>query len=175
MHMSANLKNGAEGNGGRKWLIEIAESSALISSAMRVMHPKLYQLGRSSMEKLTERQDLHEVVKIWSSIFNGVQVISNRECPIHRDNSSRHEWYDLLATVGPYKSTVMEMPDIGIRLNYPSGTLVALCGRVVRHGVAAADGERICVAYYMRENVQRRLGVVEANWSRWDDHREPKL
>jgi hypothetical protein len=175
MYMSASLKDSSEHKGGRTWLNEMAESSALMSGALRVMHPNLYLLGRSSIEKLGQRADLKDIVKIWSLVFNGVQVISNRECPIHRDNNSKHEWYDLLATLGPYESATVEMPDVGVRMAYPTGTLLGLCGRVIRHGVLAADRERICIAHYMRENVQRRLGNANTGWSRWDDYRNEQV
>jgi RNA polymerase subunit RPABC4/transcription elongation factor Spt4 len=171
MNMSASLKQGRTGDKGRQWLTASGESLALLSAVLRVIHPEQYALGRSTMEKLAGRADLFDVVKIWSSVFNGLQVISNRECPIHRDNKSRSEWYDLLATIGPYRSAVFEMPGIGIRLAYPTSTVIGLCGRVLRHGVSAADGERICIAQYMRENVQRRVGNINTGWSRWDYYR----
>lgn len=54
MYMSASLKDSSEHKGGRTWLNEMAESSALMSGALRVMHPNLYSLGRSSIEKLAQ-------------------------------------------------------------------------------------------------------------------------
>ena len=129
-------------------------------------------MGLESMTKMHDIADLAEVLSIWTSIFNGVQVISNRETPVHRDNQTRWEWYDLLVTLGPYTSATLEMPTAGLRFQYSSGTVVGLCGRILRHGVSAAEGERICLAYYMRENVQSRLGAKFAQWSRWDSHRE---
>jgi RNA polymerase subunit RPABC4/transcription elongation factor Spt4 len=171
MNMLASLKQGQKGNSGRKWLKEIAESLAFFSAVLRVIHPELYALGQSTMERLAGRADLLEVLEIWSLVFNGLQAISNRECPIHRDTKSRSEWYDLLATIGPYRSAVFEIPGVGVRLAYPSGTVIGLCGRLLRHGVSAADGEHICIAQYMRENVQKRVGTMSAGWSRWDYYR----
>jgi hypothetical protein len=128
-------------------------------------------MGLEAMKKMQDLEDLQEALELWTSIFNGVQVISNRETPIHRDFQSRPEWYDLLVTVGPYKDTVFELPGIGIRFAYNSGTVIGLSGKVLRHGVTETEGERICLAYYMRENVQRRLGTNLASWNTWDSYK----
>jgi len=85
--------------------------------------------------------NLEDVVKLWYSIFNGAQVISNRETPVHRDNNSRSEWYDLLTTVGPYQEAILELPGVGLRFRYRSGTVIGLLRRVLSHGVSDADGE----------------------------------
>jgi len=111
-----------------------------------------------------------DLVGIWSSVFNGCQVLSNRETPIHRDNNSRVEWYDLLCSVGPYHGARFEMPTVGLQFSYDTGVVMALCGKVLRHGVSPTPGERICIAYYMRENVQARLGSTYAGWCNRDGY-----
>jgi RNA polymerase subunit RPABC4/transcription elongation factor Spt4 len=174
MNMSASLKSHQENKGGRRWLSEIPDTLSFLSGVLRVMHPHQYQLGRDAMEQLMEREDLHEVLTLWPCIFNGLQIISNRECPIHRDYNTASEWYDLLATFGPYRSAILEMPGLGLRFPYRSGTIVGLCGRMLRHGVSAANGDRICLAQYMRENVQKRCGNTEFMWSTWDYYQPSK-
>jgi hypothetical protein len=148
------------------------ESSVLLSSVVRVIHPQLFQMGMEAMRRLGLRADLSDVVELWYCIFNGASVISNRETPMHRDNFSRCQWYDLLTTVGPYQEAILELPGVGLRFKYASGTVVGLCGRILRHGVSDADGERICVAHYMRENVQRRLNTEMAGWNTWDFYKD---
>ena len=59
----------------------------------------------------------------------------------------------------------MELTNVGLTFQYNTGVIVALCGRILRHGVSPTDGDRICLAYYMRENVQLRLGSSLARWS----------
>ena len=147
------------------------QSSVLLSAIIRVIHPNLFDMGMQGMRLMGSDANLEDVVKLWYSIFNGAQVISNRETPVHRDNNSRSEWYDLLTTVGPYQEAILELPGVGLRFQYHSGTVVGLCGRVLSHGVSDADGERICLAYYMRENVQARLGTEFADWNRWDSYK----
>jgi hypothetical protein len=167
LRTSASLK-AKQGHGAQEWLISMAESAILLNSLMRVIHPQLFQMGMEGMKAMEGQECLLEALEMWYSIFNGVQVISNRETPIHRDHSSRWEWYDLLTTIGPYSSTFFEFPGVGIKLAYNSGTVIGLCGRVLRHGVTMSDGERICVAYYMKENVQKRLETTFATWSHWN-------
>ena len=59
--------------------------------------------------------------------------------------------------VGPYKDTMFELHGVDIKFAYNSGTVIGLSGKVLSYGVMETEGERICLAYYMRENVQRRL------------------
>ena len=110
------------------------------------------------MEALRAQDEFHEVMEMWSSGFSGVQAISNRECPWHRDNKFQSEWYDLLTTIGPYNMAICDIPGVGMQFEYLSGTVIGLGGRILRHRVSAADSERICLAYYMREAVLQRLG-----------------
>jgi hypothetical protein len=172
LNMSASIKPEQAHKGGRDWLASIAESSLVLSSVIKVIHPKLFEMGIQAMRAMQRQANLMEVLNLWYSIFNGVSVISNREAPIHRDNLAQSEWYDLLATVGPYHGAIFELPGLGIRLAYDSGTVIGLCGRVLKHGVSDSCGERICLAYYMRGNVQRRLGTTSATWSNWDLYRD---
>jgi hypothetical protein len=119
---------------------------------------------RQQPDLVLEPEDLKEVLQMWTCIFHGVQVISNREAPLHRDGNSNPEWYDLLATVGPYEGAVLELPGVGLRLVYSPGTVVGLGGKVLQHGISGFEGERVCVAYYMRANVHERLGLQSSGW-----------
>jgi hypothetical protein len=82
----------------------------------------------------------------------------------HRDNSSRPEAYDLLATLGSYHSGKMKLPGLGLILDYNPGTVVALSGRIVLHEVPEVVGNRVCLAYYMRDNVHERHQVPVLGW-----------
>lgn len=141
------------------------ESSILFSALLSVIHPNLYLMGMQAMERLPMHCDNAGIYEIWASLFHGVQVLANRATPVHRDNGSWHPWFDLLATMGPYHSAFLYLPGAGVYLAYSSGTVVGLCGRVLSHGVSVAEGERMCLAYYMRKNVQSRLRVHPAGWS----------
>jgi len=168
---SASLKSHNPIREGRDWLVSIAESSVVLSSVVRVIHPELFDMGMECMQKMYCQEDLREVLCMWYSVFNGASIISNRETPVHRDHSTRFEWYDLLATVGPYERAYFSLPGVGLTFLYQSGTLLGFCGWLLWHGVSEANGERMCLAYYMRENVQRRLGTRFATWNRWDNYK----
>ena len=136
-----------------------------MSAMLRITHPELYIMARQAMSDLRKLEHLQDVVMLWHSVFNGCQVISNRETPIHRDNNSHVTWYVLLCSVGPYCGADLELPGAGLRFEYNTGTAMFLCGRLLRHGVSTAQGDRVCLAYYMRENVQKRVGSKFAGWS----------
>lgn len=148
------------------WLDSMRDTDLLLNGIMRVIHPEQYQMGQQSKQALAGHGVDLEVLLHWNSMFDAIQVISNRESPTHRDQNSLAPWYDMLLTVGPYTNGIMKMPSIGIKLQYNPGTIVALSGRLVSHGVSRVDGERVCIAYFMRKNVQERLGSKKATWSR---------
>lgn len=164
LETSASLKDTNPDNSGRLWADEMYTSSALISAMLRVMHPTLYEAGRQTMQRLATDESLTPAVDQWSSVFNACSLLSNRWTPIHRDNYSRPQWYDILTTFGVYRGAVMELPSIGVRCAYSSGTVMAFSGKVLQHGVPECDGERVCLAYYMRDNVHERMGVEAAQW-----------
>jgi hypothetical protein len=162
---SATLKSTAKQSYCRDWLKSNAESAALLSGLLRVIHPEMFVMARQAMVKLADMEEGDDLINLWTSLFNGCQVMSNRETPIHRDNNSSCEWYDILCSVGPYPGADLELTNVGLTFQYNTGVIFALCGRLLRHGVSATEGDRMCLAYYMRENVQRRLGSNPAGWS----------
>ena len=80
------------------------------------------------MNEMFTHENLADVLQMWMSVFNGVLVICNRETPVHRDNYSSCKWYDMLTTIRPYESAIFELPGVGLRFRYPSGTVISLCG-----------------------------------------------
>lgn len=140
------------------------ESSALFSAILSVIHPGLYHSGRATILRLTEQTDLHPALVLWPSVFNAVTVLSNRSTPFHRDNKSRAAWYDLLATFGRYRGAVMELPGVGLKLSYGPGSVLGMAGKVIRHGVSDCQGDRVCLAYYMRDKVHERMETEAASW-----------
>ena len=76
---------------GIAWLKENQESTTLISGLLSIVHPQLYKMAKASMEKLASREDFGELVMYWQSVYNGCQVISNQDTPIHHDNNSQAE------------------------------------------------------------------------------------
>jgi hypothetical protein len=107
----------------------------------------------------------YDNVSLWPSFFSGIEVISNRRTPPHRDAKAATSAYDFLLSAGRHKSAVMELPDLRAKLSYTPGTLVAICGRVLRHAVTNWDsGERLCIAHFIRDAVHNRLGIKRPDW-----------
>ncbi len=144
------------------------ESTALISGLLSIVHPQLYEMAKASMEKLASREDFGELVMYWQSVYNGCQVISNQDTPIHHDNNSQAEWYDTLVTIGPYAGAEIELPGVGLQFAYETRTVFLLCGHILCHGVSEGQGDRVCIAYYMQENIQHRLDAKPVVWSSTD-------
>jgi hypothetical protein len=160
--VSANFRNRAT----LDWLDSISESNAVVSAILAVIHPKLYDAGRRTANCLRNTPQIgpQDILCRWASVFNGVSVISNRTTPPHRDTSSRFNWYDILATSGNYENCTLELPSLGISLEYGPGAVVGLLGKVLTHEVSTFEGDRVCYAYFMRDNVHEWAKVPCSDW-----------
>ena len=53
-------------------------------------------------------------------------------------------------------------------LEYGPGTVVGLLGAMLEHEVPHFEGERVCYAYFMRDNVHEWAGVLGYTWMATD-------
>ncbi|VDB91630.1 unnamed protein product [Peniophora sp. CBMAI 1063] len=142
--------------GFQKFFAENLETGLLVSTALVLTHPEQYALTRASLERLSTIDHISERLLEWSFSFNVVTVIANRQAPFHRDRSSGgSEWMEVLLTVGGDAETVLELPGIGARFQYRSGTMALFAGYTHLHGVSESCAERVCIASYARPSVQR--------------------
>jgi hypothetical protein len=148
------------------WLGAISESNVIISAILAVIHPKLYDAGWKAVERLKKTPEIgpQEVLDRWASAFSGVAVISNRLTPPHRDTGSANQWYDMLVTLGSYRNCNLELPGLGISLEYSPGAVVGLLGKVLEHAVPTFEGDRVCYAYFMRNDVHKWANVPAGDW-----------
>ena len=149
-----------------EWLHAILESNAILSAILSVIHLDLYDAGLQAIQRLigTPQVDLRNVVRHWASAFSGVAIISNRCTPLHRDTGSRFNWYDLLVTLGRYQSCNLNLPSLGISLDYGPGMVVGISEMVLEHEVPMADEDRVCYVYFMKDNVHEWAKVLGSSW-----------
>lgn len=152
------------------WLEKQSRASAIMGGILSIVHPELYAVGIASLKQLnqdsnsvTKGDRLAAVLREWSSPLTAITTISNRDTPYHRDNGSAHPWFDILLALGEYQHGRLEFPGLGIRFKYDPGAVVALAGRILRHG-AACPGDRACIVYHMKEKVIERLGLSKPSW-----------
>jgi hypothetical protein len=84
--------------------------------------------------------------------------------PAHQDSNSRKQWYDLLVSLGSYQNCKLEMPGLGVLLEYGPGTVVGLVGSMLELEVSHFEGERVCYVYFMRDSVYEWAGVLGKHW-----------
>ncbi|KAI5981886.1 hypothetical protein F5J12DRAFT_788484 [Pisolithus orientalis] len=108
---------------GHEWSQQSYLLAAILSGALSIMHPGLYDAGRQAMQSLDT----------WS-IFTNVSIISNWTTPFHQDPHSQSDWYDMLVMVGDYEDFVLDIPTLGLQFLYNPGTVVAFSGWPLQHG-----------------------------------------
>jgi hypothetical protein len=133
---------------------------------LSLIHPELFQCGLEMLRSLRQTDATEGVAHRWQSVYTGIAIICNRLSPAHRDSKSNPEWFDtLLSYSDTTASPRLKLTDIGLDLDYSSGTVVGFCGTVLKHQVESwGMGDRICLAHFMRESVRKRLNVDRAGW-----------
>lgn len=141
---------------------------------MAIMHPEMYHNAREMMIRLgrwaktrpnNNKNEIGGVLEVWPNIFSVVSVMVNRATPVHFDKMGRPQFLDLLMTVGNYEELDMVVPTIGMRLRYNPGTILAMSGQLLMHGVGAVEGNRGIVSFYMRDNVHKMVGVPRCDYA----------
>jgi hypothetical protein len=74
MHLSTTLKPTAKHPYCWDWLKSNAESTALLSGLLQVIHPELFQIAHKAMKKLEVMDEADDLVNLWTSVFNGCLV-----------------------------------------------------------------------------------------------------
>jgi len=148
------------------WLDQIADSNAISSTILSVIHPHLYAVGMKALDHLQDSPQIQrqDVLQGWNSIFSGISVIFNGTIAGHQDTQSRHHWYDLLITLGCYQNCKLELPGAGLSLDYHPGTVVGISGMMLEHQVSEFDGDRVAYAHFMRNNVHEWAGIPGGDW-----------
>ena len=92
----------------------------------------------------------------WQLVYTGIQIISNHITPGHCDSKGQPEWFNILASYcGSGSKPHLLVQDLGLDLEYSSGTVVGLCGTVFEHEVQArGGGDRVCYTHFMWEAVR---------------------
>jgi hypothetical protein len=137
-----------------------------LNLTLSLINPDLFESGLLMLQRLRHLETTEEVAKEWQSVYTGISIISNRMTPSHRDSKGRPEWFDMLMSYSePSTTPRLLIHDLGLDLEYLSGTVVSFCGNVVKHEVKSwGDGDRVCYAHFMRESVRQRLDVPPAGW-----------
>lgn len=143
--------------------------------ALAIMHLDMYLTAWETMVRLGHWADetgdsrMLECLTEWPMVYNIASVIANRACPLHTNKFGHPQWLDLLLTVGEYSDLRFVLPTIGYELQYNPGTVLALSGQLLEHGVSIADGERGVVSFYMHDNVHEFMDVVRCNYMEYQN------
>ncbi|KAF8226577.1 hypothetical protein L208DRAFT_1301052, partial [Tricholoma matsutake] len=150
-----------------RWLEETYKLFTLMGALLSIIHPELYEIGWEVLKKVAEDpesvkdgEDVLAILQLWTSPFSGYGLISNCTTPLHWDNNSQRPWCNCLMTIGEYEGSArLKLENLGVELTYSSGTMVFLLGRLVQHGTSEINGNWVCIAQYMRDNVHERMKV----------------
>ena len=106
-----------DGMGGHALITELMETNAIIGAVFSLLHPdsfnrQLNAHGRIYNKKCgtSDKQRTAEAYDLWTSPFNGIAMLCNRETPFHRDLSGSPLMFDFLSTFGVYEDGRFDIP-----------------------------------------------------------------
>jgi hypothetical protein len=150
-------------DGGLAFVKDMQETFALTGAALRIIHPSQYEVGMKAWRNLERNVEVltadgfseltRKAVDAWASPFTVAQVIGNRESPLHCDTKGLPCWYDCLLTFGEHERLHLGVPGIGSKFVYKPGTAVFILSNVLEHEVPKVEGDRGCIANFMRPEV----------------------
>jgi hypothetical protein len=70
----------------------------------------------------------------------------------------------MLVSLERYQNCNLELPGLGISLKYGPGTVEGISKNVLEHAVPSFEGDRVCYAYFMRNNVYEWVNVLAKDW-----------
>ncbi|KAI6010803.1 hypothetical protein F5J12DRAFT_781786 [Pisolithus orientalis] len=132
LRISADLQMDA----GHEWSQWSYLPAAILSSALLIMHPGLYDTGKQAMQSLDtwsnqHNQDMQDALQHWLLVFTNVSIISNWTTPFFQDPHPQSNWYDMLVMVGNYEDCVLDIPMLGLQFLYIPGSVVAFSGQLL--------------------------------------------
>ena len=70
----------------------------------------------------------------------------------------------MLVMLGRYQKCDLKLPGLGVSLEYGPGMVLGISGSVLEHAVPSFKGDRVCYAYFMRNNVHEWANVPASDW-----------
>lgn len=127
-----------------------------------LVDPDLYELARTALVELRKGNHSQVWCHKWTSVFTAVCVVANRVTPPHKDTKGAFRLLDTLINTGTSTKTFVCLRELKARFAYNPGTAILFAGRLFVHEVPPwTTGERVCYAYFMREEVLRRFCTPE--------------
>ena len=137
-----------------------------LNLTLSLINPGLLKQGLDMLHKLRQLDTTKEIAQQWQSVYTGISIICNCRTPFHQDFKGRPEWYNTLVSYSTHGTRpLLSIQDLGLDLNYASGTVVSFCGTILEHQVSSwGVRDRIFYTHFMQELVRKRLDVSPAGW-----------
>ena len=147
--------------GSSNWLAISNNAKMILNLTLSLIHPEHFECRLLMLWKLQQLEMTKDVAWKWQSIYTGIAIISNRAMPSHHDLKERPEWFDLLLNYsGMGNRAQLLIKDLGLTLEYSTGTVVGFCRSILQHEVRSwGSSDRVCYAHFMQESVRKCLDV----------------
>ncbi|KAI5992255.1 hypothetical protein EDC04DRAFT_2613660 [Pisolithus marmoratus] len=153
----------------KQWVDQMSDVHAHLSGTLAVIHLWMFAAGWEALiwlgmeARRQEDMDMSSILQIWNSVYNCASIMVNCTTPYHTDINGWEPWLDMLMMVGDYTPLDKVIPMLKLQFQYNPGTIIAMSGSALEHGVGYSEGNQACLAYYMWQNVHQSIGMPLCN------------
>ncbi|TEB06402.1 hypothetical protein FA13DRAFT_1807111 [Coprinellus micaceus] len=130
---------------GIAFLQETHVAAGIVGAMLSIIHPEVYE---AHLLVLLEMHWMRNCL---------ADPEFTKATEFHRDNKGGGMLPDVLSMYGSYQRGRLEIPLLGARFVYNPGTNIVFPGYMMEHGASKMDGERVCIASFLRLNVGASL------------------
>ena len=153
------------------WLQDITDTEVDLNRLLWLIAPDMLHAGMKVISQLKDNNLNHNNLRLWSSAFSTISGILNRITFAYQNQGGWPACFDFLVAADDYEKSTLDVAELGAKFDYEPGTVVVICGKMLRHSVWGwTGGECVCYAYYMCNNVHNHLNVQQTSWVRDRDY-----
>jgi hypothetical protein len=132
----------------------------VVNTVLEAIDPeKFHKMLAFRAELMTRFPNFQALCTLDPSCYESLVVIYNRRSGRHRDKNDPKNSWALMTVVGSFVGGAMYFEDLGLRVEFGPGDILAIRGNALFHEVESWSGQlRISLVYFTHRSVWNYIG-----------------
>lgn len=139
---------------------QLAPVSYRVNAILQHLDPEHYRQANLVKETLKRKYaGFYAMSSVDPLVYEGREILFNRTSGIHTDSGDPHLGWAILAAFGDFTGGDMDLPNLGLRIRFQPGDVIAIRGRVIPHRIIGDyQGQRISIPHFTHSATWRAAG-----------------